>query len=373
MTKLIKIAFIIDTIESPTAGTEKQLLLLLTHLNREKFQPYLCVLRSSPWLDDQFSICDLAVIGFHSFAQVSSYRNLLRFSSWLRRERIDIIQTHFAEGNKVGIVAGKLAAVPHMVATRRNQGYWHNKRELLILNILNKWTDHFIANAEDTKQWVIKTEKIQPDRVSVFYNALEINSFFKGTKEQRDKFRNQLGFASDTVVIGIVANLRPVKAIEVFIRAAQIVVQHQMQTGFVIVGEGPERASLEKLCHDAGVSDSIRFIGQCFDIPSVLSCLDIGVLASNSESFSNALIEYMAAGLAVVCTDVGGAREAIEEGLNGYVVQPGDYRQMARQINALIENNLYVPMGQQGIQKAEQLFSLNRILGFYEQFYEELL
>lgn len=69
---------------------------------------------------------------------------------------------------------------------------------------------------------------------------------------------------------------------------------------------------------------SIRFLGQRQDVPEILSCVDIGVLSSISESFSNSIIEYMASGLAVVCTDAGGVREAVDDGSSGYIVEVGN-------------------------------------------------
>src|SRR5689334_9667675 len=108
---MINIAFVIDTIESATAGTEKQLLLLIKHLDRSKFKPYLCVLRSSAWLEESFTDCELVDIGFPSFGNPLSYLNLLRFVGFLKKQKINIVQTHFVEGNKVGVLAGKLAGV----------------------------------------------------------------------------------------------------------------------------------------------------------------------------------------------------------------------------------------------------------------------
>lgn len=370
---MIKIAFVIDTIESPTAGTEKQLLLLIRHLDRTKFQPFLCVLQSSPWLQNEFSDCEVIPIGVLSFKKSVTYLNLIKFALWLRKEHIDIVQTHFVEANKVGILAGKLAGVRAIVSTRRNQGYWHNKGELLVLKILNRWVTRFVANSESTKQWAVKAEKINTHRISVIHNGLEIDSFFKGTEKQRNTLREQLGFPGNAILLGVVSNLRPVKSIDVFIRAVQKVVKSHPQARFVIVGEGPEKAVLEKLCCDLGLADTVCFLGKRLDVPMILSCLDIGVLASSSESFSNAIVEYMASGLAVVCTDVGGAKEAVEDHVNGYIVAPGDCSGMAERINTLIEKDLYADMGRQGRQKAELLFSFEPVLGRYQHLYEEMV
>lgn len=367
---MIKIAFVIDTIESPTAGTEKQLLMLIKHLDRSRFEPYLCVLRVSEWLRENFRYCKLVDVNVPSFARPASYVNILKFSGFLKQQKIDIVQTQFVEGNKVGTLVAKLAGVRTIISTRRNQGYWHNKLEIMMLNTLNKWATYILANSENTRQWAVKTEGIDPNRIHVIHNSLETEHYCRGTEDQRQAFRVKLGFPADAVMIGIVANLRPVKALDVFVRAAEIVAKSCPDVCFILVGEGPERQALEALCNDLGLTSQVRFLGKRTDIPEILGCLDIGVLSSSSESFSNSIVEYMAASLPVVCTDVGGAREAVEDGVNGYVVQSGDHSAMANRITAILTTGVMSSLGQNSRNKAENLFSLKAIIGRYELFYE---
>jgi L-malate glycosyltransferase len=368
---LIKIAFVIDTIESPTAGTEKQLLLLIRKLDRAQFEPYLCVLRTSKWLENEFRECKLFRVNFFSFKNLKSYFRLLHFAVFLKRRKIDIVQTFFKDGNKVGVISGKLGGVKRIVSTRRNQGYWHTKSELLILYRLNRMVTHFLTNSHNTKKWAIKTEKIHNRKITVIPNALECELYYRATDAQRISFREQLGFSKNAILIGAVANLRPVKSIDVLIRAANIVVRCYPRAGFVIVGEGSERTALEQMCRTLEIDGSVRFLGECTDITHVLSCLDIGTLTSSSESFSNAIIEYMAASLAVVCSDVGGVREAIEDGVNGFVVEPGNYQQVAARIMTLIETDSFADMGKTGREKAVRLYSSEHVIDLYHRFYHK--
>lgn len=370
---MIKIAFIIDTIESPTAGTEKQLLMLIKHLNLTKFKPFLCVLRTTEWLNSKFKDCELINIDFQTFGSPSSYLNLLNFSNWLRKNKIDIVQTYFVEGNKIGIIAARLAGITTIISTRRNQGYWHSMREVMFLRILNKWVSIFLANSEDTRRWVAKVEGINLKRIKVIHNSLKMEDFYKGTNEQRLKFREQLFFSPDSIIVGIVANLRPVKELEVFVKAASLVFKHCTTVRFVIVGDGPLRLELEELCARLEIAQIVRFLGKREDVPHVLSCIDIGVLSSRSESFSNSIIEYMAAGLAVVCTDVGGAKEAIENGDNGYVVQPGNFNEIAEKIIHIIKEKRINAMGFSGMEKANSMFSLNKIIDMHMKFFDTII
>lgn len=369
---MIKIAFVIDTIESPTGGAERQLLLLIKSLNRTQFEPYLCVLRTSRWLENNFSECKLVNIDIFSFKDIKSFYRILVFSRFLKKEKINIVQTFFKDGNIIGVIAGKLGGVKSIISTRRNQGYWHKKEDFFTLKILNNYVKIFLANSQSTASWVEKAEGVKKKNVVVIYNALKCEDFYRGKEEQRVALREQLGFSKNAILIGLVANLRPVKSIDLLIKAASLVVQSCPQSGFVIVGEGPERTELERLCSSFRLTDSVCFLGKRLDIPDVLSCLDIGVLTSISESFSNAIIEYMAAGLAVVCSDVGGAREAVEDGVNGFLVEPGSYHQIAEKIISLIENDLFVAMGKEGKEKAIRMFSCEEIIAQHHRFYQQI-
>lgn len=370
---MIKIAFVIDTIESPTAGTEKQLLLLLKHLDRTKFKPYLCVLRSSTWLREEFDLCELFDADILSFKKLSAYRNIYMLSRFFRAEGIDIVQTHFRDASIVGILAAKIAGVRTIVGTRRNQGYWYTPVELEIQKFLNRWVTAFVSNSQSTKRWVMDTEGVPEEKVTVIYNAIDFAPFDAITQNDRISVRNELGIPQDVPVIGIVANLRPVKALDVFLRAAALVNEYIPKIQFLIIGEGSERQSLENEAQKLGVSNKVCFAGKRADVPRLLSVFGIGVLTSNSESFSNAVIEYLAAGLPVVATDVGGCREAIAGGINGYIVPVGDWQKIGKWLIELIESGEIAEMGRESFRRSREHFSLMAMVNETENLYEKCM
>jgi len=83
----------------------------------------------------------------------------LVFSYFLKKKIIDIVQTYFKDGNKIGVLAGKIGGIKSIISTRRNQGYWHEKGELFVLNILNNYVNKFLANSQNTKSWVKKRKE----------------------------------------------------------------------------------------------------------------------------------------------------------------------------------------------------------------------
>ena len=366
---MIKIAFVIDTIASPTGGTEKQLLLLLEKLDRTKFSPILFVLYPSEWLSNNFDLCPYHVINITSYRKPVTLLRFYQFVRILKSEKIDIVHALFKEGMRIGITAAKLAAVPFIISVRRSQGYWMTGFDLKVTKFLNRWVDLVIANAHNTRVWAAETEGFPMNRIQVVHNGIDLGPFVFTTDSIRCQYRANLDIPATSPVIGIVANLRPVKAIDHFIRAAKLVTASIPDAHFVIVGEGGLDAELKQLAKDLGIADCVHFLGSRHDIPPIMAMFDIGVLASESESFSNTIVEYLASGLPVVCTDVGGAREAVEDGVNGFVVPVGDYSLMSEKIVSIVRSGKAIDMGKLSRQKAEMLFSCMTMIHKYENIY----
>lgn len=369
----LRIAFLIDTIESPTAGTERQLLLLLAGLDRREFEPRLCVLKSSEWLEREFHLCLVHDLGISSFKNPISWWRVLRFALWLRREKVDILQVHFRDASLAGLPAAWLARVPGIVGTRRNQGYWMTGRELFLQKALNLIPDAFVANSEATRQWAHRTEGLEPERIRVIHNGFEGEIASGHDGEAKVRARERLGVSMDAPVVGIVANLREVKRIDVFLRAAAVVAQDIGQAVFVVVGEGDERTRLERLSAELGLAGQVIFLGRRTDVLDLLPAFDVGVLSSDSESFSNSVLQYMAAGLPVAATDVGGCREALGDSPAGLLVHPGDADGLGRAVLQLLADQGAVEFARKKHpDRVRELFSKERYTRAYSDFFRGL-
>lgn len=366
----IRIAFVIDTIASPTAGTEKQLLFLIEHLDRNRFEPYLCCLQSSKWLVEEFKLCPVHIVDIRSFKNPISYFRLWNFAIYLRKEKIDIVQTHFRDANIVGIISGKLAGIKTILSTRRNIGYWQNRFEIFILRLINRWVTRFMANSENARIHINKIERIPLAKIEIIYNFLDLDMFKKEDNQTVEKVKESLEISNGRPIITMVANLRGVKGIDVFLKSARLVLNKVPEANIIIAGEGPERKRLEDLCSQLKLNSSVKLLGTVSNIIPLLKSSDIGVLSSYSESLSNSIIEYMAAGLPVVCTDVGGNRELVQDGINGFHVPPGDPQRLAEAIIKLINYpELRIKMGGESLSLSRKLFNFNRTLSEYENLY----
>jgi L-malate glycosyltransferase len=370
---VIRIAFLIDTIETPTAGTENQLIHLIRSLDRSRFEPHLFVLRSSAWIRTHYHDSELHDLALGSLGSLSILNKLSSLAGVLSRGNFKIIQTHFIDANKIGCAVKPFSGGCKLIGTRRNIGHWQRAMDLRTLRVLNHFVDIFVANSVQAKAHACAAEGIDPSRVCVIHNGVNLGAFKCDRNVERTKVRSQLSLSPTAPVIGLVANLRPPKAIDVFLRAARLVRNVQPDARFLIIGDGPLRESLEALCKELEISDSVSFLGKSENVARLLASFDVGVLSSASESMPNSLLEYMAAGLPVVCTNSGGCTEIVKDGQNGFLVPCGDSKRLADRILHIIQQNLFRELGVRARRFVESSFSSESMVRKHEDLFISLV
>ena len=330
----IRAGFFIDGLETG-GGTENQLIFLLQRLDRKRVAPRLACLRArerSPRLPEDVVP---AVLNIPEFRGTGLLSGLRRARAWIRRERLDVVLTFFRDANIVGTLGGRWAGIP-VITTRRNMGFMHTPREFLLLRFLNRFAVLILANSEAVRERTIHREKAPPERVRVILNAVEADRFRPVDPGDRAALRARLGLPVDGLLVGCVANLRPVKGHLRLIEAFAAVQADLPRAGLVLVGEGPLQAALAREVEERGLREAVHFLGQRGDVPDLLPAFDLCALASESEGLSNALLEAMACGLPVVATAVGGNPELLEDGALGRLVPPGDPVALGRALRELL-------------------------------------
>lgn len=170
--------------------------------------------------------------------------------------------------------------------------------------------------------------------------------------------------------IGVVANLRPVKGLDTFIRAAALIAARHENVRFVIAGEGRSRSELEALVRELHLHDRFSLPGRIDDVPRFLRRIDVAVLCSRSEGAPNVIMEYMAAGKPVVATDVGGVSEMMRHEETGLLVPPERVEALAAAVTRLLSSPaLAIRLAQSGREQAFAQFGLETQSRRYEKFY----
>ena len=373
-TNSVRVCFVID--ELAVAGVEGQLLLLLERLDRARIQPLLCMLKGHDALSRSLEPknCPVITLGVRSLHGPASFRSVFRLYRFLRREHIEIVHALCPDSLYFAAPVARLAGVPCVVRFCVNMGYWMNPLDRWLGKIYTRLVDATVANCEACRQAVIADQGTPPESVVIIPNGVDLSRFNGRGLSQFSRSENgTVPLPTALQRVGIVANLRPVKNLELFIRAAGRLVPSHPNVQFEIAGEGDLHGRLEGLIESLGLRDHVKLLGSVSDIPAFLSSLNVAVLCSHSEGSPNAIMEYMAAGLPSVVTDVGGNRELIEHERYGLVVAPNDLEQLSAAIARLLDDRpLASRLGKNARQRAFAEFGVETQARRYEQFYQEL-
>jgi L-malate glycosyltransferase len=366
-TRPVRVCFVID--ELAPAGTESQLLALIRHLDRRRVWPYLCLLRGDKPMSQALEPddCPILRLGVGSLHHPGTLVRMWRFLRFLRRERIDVVQTYFADSSYFGMLAAWLARVPNRIRTRNNVSHWLTPLHRRLGRLLNAFTTRTIANCEAARQALLSTEKPRPETVLVLENGVDLECFHEiAPLDTRP--------APAKLHVGVVANLRAVKGLEVFVQAAALIHGHHPQAAFSVAGEGELRTALEQQAAGSGLAKHFSLPGSVADVPSFLAGLDVAVLCSHAEGMSNALLEYMAAGRAIVATAVGAAPVLIVDGVHGILVPPGNPQKLAEAIKRLLDDReLAQQLGAAARRRAWERYSREAMVRRFEEFYISLI
>ena len=263
-------------------------------------------------------------------------------------------------------MAGRLAGVKNIVVNRRDMGWWYSTPALAWTNRVNRFTRFCLTNAEAVRQVVHKHEPFELDQSRVIHNGVDHEPSTNPAVTRQD-----LNIPDTAPVVGIVANLKKIKRIGLFLRVAEQI--ENKSTHFVIVGTGPDEEILKVQVETSPVNGRVTFYQTVDHVFDVMSLFDVGVLTSETEGLSNVLIEYALASRPAVAFDTGGNAEVIEDGETGYVIPDDDEALMARRINELLADpRKRESMGRRARERALERFSRKRMVARMEEFYTEI-
>ncbi|MCX6350881.1 MAG: N-acetyl-alpha-D-glucosaminyl L-malate synthase BshA [Bacteroidetes bacterium] len=195
--------------------------------------------------------------------------------------------------------------------------------------------------------------------------------FERFSKQPKEHFKMAIAPFGEKIIMHT-SNFRPVKridhVIEVFRR-----IREKMPSKLLLIGDGPERSNAEQLCRTLDICDDVRFLGKIDAVEELLSVADLFLMPSENESFGLAALEAMACEVPVVSTNAEGIPEVNVDGITGFTCNVGDVEGMAeKSIMILSDDVLHKKMKQAAFKKAHE-FSLDKIMGMYEDVYDEVI
>ena len=369
-----KIFYLVDSLN--IGGTETQAVELARRMDPAQYDVTLACLRKEGPLLERLNGSTVNIVEFHPKGGIDSPRGLYqvaRMVAYLRRGKFDVVHAHDLWSNMIGVFAGKLAGVPVIVTSQRDlsHGDWYQGSRKKWLRRAQNASSAILTNARMIREGLVGQEGLAAEKVRVIYNGVDLDKF-----EPSPSMRAKLFPGTERAkLVVLVGNMHTdVKGHPTLIAAAPKVVSRFPQARFVLVGDGEQRKEFQAAAQDAGAGGNFMFLGRRSDVADILAACDIAVLPSAAEGMPNAVLEYMAAGLPVVASAVGGNLEVIADGATGLLVPPGNAEALAQALLRLLADDvLALRVARKGRELVEQRFSFERLTREVGALYEELL
>jgi glycosyltransferase involved in cell wall biosynthesis len=358
-------------------GTENQFMTLGRLLDRTRFDlEFACLRRWGPFVKElaerRIPLQEYEVSTFRSVQALTQQAKLARH---IARRGVQIVHAYNFYGNVFAIPPARLVA-PVVIASIRDRAPYLTAMQKRVQRYACQFADCILVNADAVRQWLVD-DGYDASKIVVIRNGVDTARF--EVPDEGDRIRGELGLAPGTRMVTVVSRLTRLKGLENFLEAAAMLKPRYPDVRMLIVGEtapgqGGYLTELNALAERLGVGDRVIFTGLRSDVPALLGSASVAVMPSLNEALSNVLLESMAAGAPVVATRVGGTPEALVDGVNGLLVEPGDSREIADAVGRLLDDRLFAArLGRAARRCIADKFSVERMVQSTEELYMDLL
>jgi glycosyltransferase involved in cell wall biosynthesis len=215
-----------------------------------------------------------------------------------------------------------------------------------------------------------------PEQLYWMPNPVDVEQFSPGDPEERRHFRQEQGIPADCPLVLYVGRLAPEKELPSLLGAFALALRQIPSARMVLVGDGPDRASLEGKAGQLGISGSVHFTGRCSAsaVPSWLQASDVFALVSSNEGFSCSLLEAMSTGIASVVSDIPANTQLIEDGVQGLIAKLRDEDDLSRAlVQLLADDSLRRKLGGAARQHVISHYSTDKVIDLYESLFAEAI
>jgi glycosyltransferase involved in cell wall biosynthesis len=299
-------------------------------------------------------------------------RALRQLTGLLRQYRPHVIHAHDYKTNVLALLLGRFFRTRVMTTlhgnverTRRLNTYYQTDRLTL------PRMDHVVAVSRDLHERALQLG-VAAGRCTLIHNAIDHQQFRRSCSPA--EARGRLGLDPRRLLVGSIGRLSAEKGFDVLIRSFAQVRQAIPQAQLVLVGQGNQRAELERLVCDSGLGDAVRLAGHQTDVAAWLEAMDVFALASLREGLPNVLLEAMAMTVPIVATDVGGIDLLVADGTTGRLVPPSDEGALTEAIGQLLaEEPLRKRLSSAARELIEREYSFERRMASMRAIYDGLL
>jgi len=380
----LKVLHLVTTVEQGKGlgGAEKLILFLLDKIDKTKYEfiigyhvPDWCKQNNRTEVEELFQSKGAKVYVFKTRSKFDLLA-VFELRRLFKELNPDIVHSHQPRLDFLGGIAAKLDKIPFVITRHLSicrspinefkKPCFQFFDSLISARIAKK----IIAVSQEIKEDLITVQKICSKKIITVYNGIDSNKF-AAIQKADISIRKELNL-DDALLVGVVARINEQKGHTYFLQTAAKVKTEVPTARFLIVGDGPLKAQVEKQAKELGLREII-FTGYRSDIPEILFELDVVALSSLSEGLPVVILEAMAMSKVVAAFDVGGVKEVVEDEKTGIIVEVFDVDALATAVIKLLKDEqLRLKMGAAGKIKVDKQFSLNAMLGGYLEVYNNI-
>ncbi|HET6407318.1 MAG TPA: glycosyltransferase [Chthoniobacteraceae bacterium] len=358
----VRVLHVIDSFD--LGGGQTALLNLIKAMNRERYEPEVACMHGHGVFWDEFAALGIPV---HSLSPKRNVPLYLPRLAWLIfRRRPLIVHCHLFGSNWIAKPLATLMGVRVRVNHDQcNDGVRHEKPWLRWLDMATNWmSSHVCAVSASTRDFLVQREYLDPGRVSLVYNGIEMSQF----KPRAPRVRG------DAFVVAGVGRLHPQKNFSLFFDVAAELLKRGLSVRFVIAGTGPEEQALRSRCAVLGIARHVQFLGHVRDTASLYAASDALLMTSNFEGTPLTILEAMAMRLPIVAPKLDGIGEILKDGVDALLVSPPDVGRYADAVTRIYkERELAQRLVESAEKNVHQNFSATTMTTAVETIYERCL
>lgn len=356
--------------ELDQGGVERDITKIAVRLDRSRFSPHVAAYYAHGLRYEELVSAGIPILQLpmRKLVSTDTIRLALRLRRYIRAHGIKIVHSYDSSG-VLGLAVAQMAGVPVVIGSQLSYRNILDRNTRWLLRLSDRYSDAVLVNCDAIRRYMIEAEHVPARKVELCYNGVVTTEFFPDHRKRPEPL------TGGSLVIGTVCVLRPEKNLPFLQEAFSRVAQLRSSLKLVIVGSGPGLDSLKENALRLGISDSSMFVPTTREVASWMRAMDIFVLPSYSEAFSNSLLEAMACGCGVIGSRVGGTPELIgTDGQRGLLFESGNLDQLTDRLALLIQNDdLRRAMGARAAAHASTNLGIDRAAAVTAGIYERLL
>lgn len=348
-------------------GSERQMAEMAKALDRSRFDPRVGCFRPGGLRADDLRAAGVPIVHF-PVPSMASVSGALRIAAYIRDQNIRLVHTFDTPANLYGVPAARMAGSAVVVSSQRvDRALWPPVQRHA-LRLTDRLVDGIVVNCEFLRRHLRDEERVPAGLIHLCYNGIDTREFQPHGGARPDALR------SAALVVGVVCALRPEKGLHTLVDAFAAVHAGVPGMKLAIVGSGSCQPDLQDQAQALGIGADCIFEPATPHVAEWLRAIDIFVLPSLSEAFSNALMEAMACGCCVVASRVGGNPELVTHGENGMLFEARDAAGLAEVLHMLTQDReLRCELAANAARRIRSRFSVEVAARRMGEIYSELL